>query len=344
MCAFRPQNKWLPFDLLNVSPISIPSNNGFEADSEGSDNESAVTSQTPIVKRSAHTTPTKQPQTAATSAGSVPMIGQPSDSRVDNDDDVSVAAAAADGAIAARPMGIAADATVAIEADVPDCNGNPSCCQQSTTKANVKPLPKQCTAGVVPVNVHPKQQQPAQHSGTKRQRMPDVSKFNRSNRKSKNCATFYFKHSDTDGETRDWSTPASESINATSEEDEWVYKNQETPNGGPAPTNNNDDTSDNETANMMKASDMTNANASPADVRTHSTTPSSTIDGIVLQVHVLIGSLAHGPPAKFTTKSIAVGRTATGSKWMPGGGSPRQSRCSQRNGAPNDVVHHIDRD
>lgn len=47
---------------------------------------------------------------------------------------------------------------------------------------------------------------------TKRTRQPDSSKFNRSNRKSKNCAIFYFKHLDTDGENKGWSTQASEVI------------------------------------------------------------------------------------------------------------------------------------
>lgn len=115
----------------------------------------------------------------------------------------------------AGPMGIAADATVAIAADVPDFNGNPSCYRASSIDKTALNLPNGLT-------VSPPQ---PQHTATKRGRMPDASKFNRSNRKSKNCATFYFKHSDTDGETRGWSTHASESMNATSEEDEWVYKN-----------------------------------------------------------------------------------------------------------------------
>lgn len=283
-----PQITWLPFNLLNVLPTNNPSNNGFEADSEGSDNESAVTSQTPIANRSEHATPTKP-------LGIGSMIGQPSVNRNDNDD-VNVAAAAA----ATGPMGIAAEATVAIGADVPDCNGNPSCYHQSTPSVNVTTTvvvespPKPC--GTVTAAV----QQP-QHSGTKRTRMPDVSKFNRSNRKSKNCATFYFKHSDTDGETRDWSTPASESQNATSEEDEWVYKNRDASTDAQVPTNSNgnhsndDDvderasTSDDDNANM-KADDLTNATSSPADGRTHLTSPRP-VDGVVLRVCVLISSL-----------------------------------------------------
>lgn len=46
---------------------------------------------------------------------------------------------------------------------------------------------------------------------TKRTRQPDAStKFNRSNRKSKNCAIFYFKHLDTDSENKGWSSQTSE--------------------------------------------------------------------------------------------------------------------------------------
>lgn len=51
--------------------------------------------------------------------------------------------------------------------------------------------------------------------------------INRSNRKSKNCATFYFKHRDTDSEA-DGSVEMEESSNvvdAVSSEDEWTYTN-----------------------------------------------------------------------------------------------------------------------
>uniref|UniRef100_A0A182YPD2 Uncharacterized protein n=1 Tax=Anopheles stephensi TaxID=30069 RepID=A0A182YPD2_ANOST len=72
----------------------------------------------------------------------------------------------------------------------------------------------------------------------KRSKVSDSSKFNRSNRKSKNCATFYFKHRDTDSELNkdssertksDESSPGTSSPSASSSEgdDEWVYNNGE---------------------------------------------------------------------------------------------------------------------
>uniref|UniRef100_A0A182TMU3 Uncharacterized protein n=1 Tax=Anopheles melas TaxID=34690 RepID=A0A182TMU3_9DIPT len=71
----------------------------------------------------------------------------------------------------------------------------------------------------------------------KRSKVSDSSKFNRSNRKSKNCATFYFKHLDTDSELNkdssertksdESSSPGTSSPSASSSEgdDEWVYNN-----------------------------------------------------------------------------------------------------------------------
>ncbi|XP_043480735.1 uncharacterized protein LOC122510281 isoform X2 [Leptopilina heterotoma] len=55
----------------------------------------------------------------------------------------------------------------------------------------------------------------------------ETASFNTSNRKSKNCATFYFKHRDTDSEA-DGSVEMEESTNvvdAVSSEDEWTYTN-----------------------------------------------------------------------------------------------------------------------
>ncbi|KFB38974.1 hypothetical protein ZHAS_00006483 [Anopheles sinensis] len=70
----------------------------------------------------------------------------------------------------------------------------------------------------------------------KRSKVSDSSKFNRSNRKSKNCATFYFKHLETDSELNkdssertksDESSAGTSSATASSSEgdDEWVYNN-----------------------------------------------------------------------------------------------------------------------
>lgn len=90
-----------------------------------------------------------------------------------------------------------------------------------------------------------------QMAGVKRQRKVDnATKFNRSNRESKNCGTFYFKHSDTEPETgsikhnggNDWS-----SQDATSEvcsEEEWEYSKGSDVNGNTS--NGQEDTIDNE--------------------------------------------------------------------------------------------------
>lgn len=89
-----------------------------------------------------------------------------------------------------------------------------------------------------------------QMAGVKRQRKVDATKFNRSNRESKNCGTFYFKHSDTEPETgsikhnggNDWS-----SQDATSEvcsEEEWEYSKGSDVNGNTS--NGNEDNGDNE--------------------------------------------------------------------------------------------------
>uniref|UniRef100_A0A182VUQ2 KASH domain-containing protein n=1 Tax=Anopheles minimus TaxID=112268 RepID=A0A182VUQ2_9DIPT len=86
---------------------------------------------------------------------------------------------------------------------------------------------------------HVKSSSPLGSSGKpKRSKVSDSSKFNRSNRKSKNCATFYFKHRDTDSELNkdssertksDESSPSTSSPSASSSEgdDEWVYNNGE---------------------------------------------------------------------------------------------------------------------
>lgn len=102
-----------------------------------------------------------------------------------------------------------------------------------------------------------------QIAGVKRQRKVDATKFNRSNRESKNCGTFYFKHSDTEPENgssktngNDWS-----SQDATSElcsEGEWEYSKGSDVNGNSS--NGNDDTVDNE--HLADLSIQVNANES----------------------------------------------------------------------------------
>ena len=89
--------------------------------------------------------------------------------------------------------------------------------------------------GELPLEMAPQQRTPQ-----KRLRSVDSSKFNRSARKSKNCATFYFKHLDTDGENQinggfssqdDYELMTEEqeveSVDGEEEEeeDEWMYTN-----------------------------------------------------------------------------------------------------------------------
>ncbi|XP_051157473.1 klarsicht protein isoform X2 [Leptopilina boulardi] len=64
----------------------------------------------------------------------------------------------------------------------------------------------------------------------RRKGFEETAPFNTSNRKSKNCATFYFKHRDTDSEA-DGSVEMEESSNVVdvvSSEDEWTYTNSRT--------------------------------------------------------------------------------------------------------------------
>lgn len=98
-----------------------------------------------------------------------------------------------------------------------------------------------------------------QMAGVKRQRKVDATKFNRSNRESKNCGTFYFKHSDTEPESgsikhNDWS-----SQDATSEvcsEEEWEYSKGSDVNGNTS--NGHEENVDNE--NLADLSIQVNAN------------------------------------------------------------------------------------
>ncbi|XP_065094528.1 klarsicht protein isoform X2 [Ochlerotatus camptorhynchus] len=71
-------------------------------------------------------------------------------------------------------------------------------------------------------------------SGKQKRSKTSEAKFNRSTRKSKNCATFYFKHLDTDSELNKDSSERtkSEESSSSSEGDEWVYTNNGD-DGGP---------------------------------------------------------------------------------------------------------------
>lgn len=89
-----------------------------------------------------------------------------------------------------------------------------------------------------------------QVAGVKRQRKFDATKFNRSNRESKNCGTFYFKHSDTEPENgssknngNDWSSQDATS-EMCSDEEEWEYSKGSDVNGNAS--NGNGDAVDND--------------------------------------------------------------------------------------------------
>lgn len=89
-----------------------------------------------------------------------------------------------------------------------------------------------------------------QLAGVKRQRKVDATKFNRSNRESKNCGTFYFKHSDTEPENgssknngNDWSSQDATS-EMCSDEEEWEYSKGSDVNGNAS--NGNGDAGDND--------------------------------------------------------------------------------------------------
>lgn len=99
-----------------------------------------------------------------------------------------------------------------------------------------------------------------QMAGVKRQRKVDATKFNRSNRESKNCGTFYFKHSDTEPETgsikqNDWSSQDATS-EVCSDEEEWEYSKGSDVNGNTS--NGHEDTVDNE--HLADLSMQVNAN------------------------------------------------------------------------------------
>lgn len=93
----------------------------------------------------------------------------------------------------------------------------------------------------------------------------DISKFNRSNRKSKNCAIFYFKHLDTDTEQRtgtEQSSQGSESAfrsDNPSSDDEWYYQTQQQNNHNDNDDDAkpldffNDDDDDDDNANKMSS-------------------------------------------------------------------------------------------
>lgn len=105
----------------------------------------------------------------------------------------------------------------------------------------------------------------------KRSRRPKSSKFNRSVVNSKNCATYYFKHMDTDPDsaptTDGWSSQDCSDI--YSEEEQWIYTNGNDDvvdggGGGDAGAHSHDDElkENNISVNMAQLSMQVNCNES----------------------------------------------------------------------------------
>lgn len=167
---------------------------GFEADSEGSDNEAVPKAATPPAKAANLFTFSGGNSTSSATVDKLPILIARSPPKPHP--------------MRAEFVSVSQMDTEAVS--LADCNGNASSFQTTVTAsvsvhgsgAPVSPVAASTAASP--------SAQKTQKGAIKRTRQPDASKFNRSNRKSKNCATFYFKHSDTDGDTKGWSTQASE--------------------------------------------------------------------------------------------------------------------------------------
>lgn len=109
-----------------------------------------------------------------------------------------------------------------------DCNGDlnsdsvenqivPGPITTTTISAESNSITASCSLPTTPIK---------QQTALKRPRKSDSSKFNRSNRKSKNCAIFYFRHLDTDPETahEGWTSQDANS-ELCSEDDQWFFTN-----------------------------------------------------------------------------------------------------------------------
>lgn len=102
--------------------------------------------------------------------------------------------------------------------------------QKLQTLHNNKPigLPiKQKSIAIISPNSH-NNKSPTVFRKRQTQQHTDISKFNRSNRKSKNCAVFYFKHLDTDIETNCSSVGDAADYNTTDPADGLSSSNSQT--------------------------------------------------------------------------------------------------------------------
>ena len=73
--------------------------------------------------------------------------------------------------------------------------------QKHNVSFSCTPTKPKNIAVISPNSHHGNNRSPSMLRKRQQHRHVDISKFNRSNRKSKNCAIFYFKHLDTDNET-----------------------------------------------------------------------------------------------------------------------------------------------
>lgn len=106
--------------------------------------------------------------------------------------------------------------------DLVNNNGSPHINVEASIQPNGKMSPKKTTSE------KKLGRSGSQQGKQKRNKINDLSKFNRSTRKSKNCATFYFKHLDTDSELNKDSSERTKSEASTSSsegDDGWVYNN-----------------------------------------------------------------------------------------------------------------------
>ncbi|XP_058178912.1 klarsicht protein [Anopheles ziemanni] len=159
----------------------------------------------------------------------------------------------------------------------------------------------------------------------KRSKVSDSSKFNRSNRKSKNCATFYFKHLETDSELNkdssertksDESSAGTSSATASSSEgdDEWVYNNGSAEEGDEA------------SSRQREKNALNNKSANVGDGEEEKENKPDTIENTLNKEELGNGALPSGQPKSkkcldFSREDAKRGSTAAGGRNGGGGRS-----------------------
>lgn len=201
--------------------------NGSDADSEGSDCE--------LVPKESNTSEDKATATViATSATATPIT----------------------------------TATTATMETIADFNGNPNLeISKVTVVTNRNGLQQPMNGGGAGTEATSLPNSPLKKSTPiKRSRRPESSKFNRSVVNSKNCATYYFKHMDTDPDsaptTDGWSSQDASDL--YSEEEQWIYTNgnDEVDGVGGARTHHDELNENHISVNMAQLSMQVNCNES----------------------------------------------------------------------------------